>query len=106
MLHELGALDLGDGPGDVRGPEEELRPVALPEGSGAAAFLLGEHPHEAGFLKLDSSKAHAELAWRPRLRLQTGLAWVVEWYKHLAQGGDVRAKRVEQLQRYERLWVA
>jgi len=64
---------------------------------------LGKHPHEAGFLKLDSSKAHAELRWKPRLRLEAALGWVVEWYKHLNQGGDVRQKSVEQLQAYERL---
>jgi CDP-glucose 4,6-dehydratase len=64
----------------------------------------GTHPHEAGFLKLDSSKAHALLAWEPRLRVDTALKWVVEWYKHLSQGGDVRAKTLEQIRAYERLW--
>jgi CDP-glucose 4,6-dehydratase len=62
-----------------------------------------EHPHEAGFLKLDSSKAHAELGWKPRLRLSDALEWVVEWYKHLNQGGAVRAKTAEQIRTYERL---
>jgi CDP-glucose 4,6-dehydratase len=66
----------------------------------------GEHPHEAGYLKLDSSKAHAELAWRPRLHVQTALAWVVDWYKHMARAGDVREKTVEQIHEYERLWQA
>ena len=28
-----------------------------------------EHPHEAGKLMLDSTKAHARLGWRPRLSL-------------------------------------
>ena len=63
----------------------------------------GTHPHEAGFLKLDSSKAHAELGWRPRLRLDAALDWVVSWYKHLQQGGAVRDKTVEQIQTYERI---
>lgn len=64
----------------------------------------GKHPHEAGFLKLDSSKAHALLGWEPRLRVDTALKWVVEWYKHRAQGGDVRAKSIEQIRAYDRLW--
>jgi CDP-glucose 4,6-dehydratase len=64
----------------------------------------GKHPHEAGFLKLDSSKAHAELGWLPRLRVDTALEWLVEWYKHQAHGGDVRAKTTEQIRKYERLW--
>jgi CDP-glucose 4,6-dehydratase len=63
----------------------------------------GQHPHEAGFLKLDSSKAHAELGWKPRLRLDAALDWVVEWYKRLNQGGSVREKTVEQIREYERL---
>jgi CDP-glucose 4,6-dehydratase len=61
------------------------------------------HPHEAGFLKLDSSKAHAELGYKVRLRLETALEWVVEWYKHLNQGGAVREKTVEQIRRFEQL---
>ncbi len=64
---------------------------------------LGKHPHEAGFLKLDSSKAHSELGWKPRLRLDAALGWVVGWYKHMNQGGDVREKTVEQIRSYERL---
>lgn len=64
---------------------------------------IGNHPHEAGFLKLDSSKAHSMLGWKPRVRLDTALNWVVQWYKHLNQGGDVREKTVEQIQTYERL---
>jgi CDP-glucose 4,6-dehydratase len=64
---------------------------------------LGQHPHEAGFLKLDSSKAHTELGWRPRLRLEAALGWVVEWYKQLNEAGDVRQKTVEQLRKYELL---
>lgn len=73
---------------------------------GGATWTQDEakHQHEAGFLKLDSSKAHALLGWEPRLRVNTALSWVVEWYKHLSQGGDVRAKTIEQIQAYERLW--
>ncbi len=61
------------------------------------------HPHEAGFLKLDSSKARAQLGWKPRLPLDTALEWVVSWYKNLDSGGDIRAKTIEQIQSYGRL---
>jgi len=63
----------------------------------------GQHPHEAGFLKLDSSKAHASLVWRPRLRLDTALEWVVEWYRHLNHGGNAREKSAEQIRAYAQL---
>lgn len=48
----------------------------------------GEHPHEAYYLKLDTSKARAALGWRPRMRLGETLAWVVDWHKRFARGED------------------
>lgn len=38
-------------------------------------------PHEAGLLKLDSSKARKELAWRPVYRVEEALERTVVWYK-------------------------
>ncbi len=60
----------------------------------------GSHPHEAHFLRLDSSKARARLAWRPRLRLAAALEWTVEWYRKQAQGADARALTLGQIERY------
>lgn len=37
-------------------------------------------PHEAKYLKLDSSKAHAELGWRALLTMQERIEWTVDWY--------------------------
>lgn len=63
----------------------------------------GPHPHEARFLKLDSSKARSLLRWKPRLGLQTALAWTVEWYKNHAAQGDALALCLSQIKRYEEL---
>ncbi len=41
----------------------------------------GPHPHEAGLLKLDCSKARSLLGWAPRLNLGQALEWTVDWYK-------------------------
>jgi CDP-glucose 4,6-dehydratase len=60
----------------------------------------GEHPHEAHFLKLDSSKARSRLGWGPRLGLQTALEWTVGWYKTQAQGTDARQLTLAQIERY------
>ena len=60
----------------------------------------GPHPHEAHFLRLDNTKARMRLDWRPRLRLQTALAWTVEWYKKQAQGADARELTLAQIERY------
>jgi CDP-glucose 4,6-dehydratase len=61
----------------------------------------GEHPHEAHFLKLDSSKARAKLGWAPRLRLDEALEWVVEWFREHRAAGDIRKKTEQQIERYQ-----
>lgn len=38
-------------------------------------------PHEAGYLRLDASRARHDLGWTPRLDLATALEWLVEWYR-------------------------
>jgi len=63
----------------------------------------GSHPHEARFLKLDSTKARELLHWKPRLGLQTALAWTVEWYKGCAEGASAKALCLKQIERYEEL---
>ncbi len=60
----------------------------------------GAHPHEAHFLKLDSSKARSRLGWSPHLGLQTALEWTVGWYKTQAQGADARQLTLAQIERY------
>ncbi len=63
----------------------------------------GERPHEATYLKLDCSKARAELGWSPRLDLSGALDWIVEWYSCFASGGDIAALTRAQIERYEAL---
>ncbi len=50
----------------------------------------GAVPHEAGLLRLDCSKARAELGWRPTLPLTDALGWIVDWHKAVAGGADAR----------------
>lgn len=61
------------------------------------------HPHEAHFLKLDASKARAEMGWNPVLPLPQALAWIVEWYRAFQEGTDLRRFTVSQIERYEAL---
>jgi CDP-glucose 4,6-dehydratase len=58
----------------------------------------GPHPHEARYLKLDSSLARARLGWRPLVRLDTTLRSIVEWYQQLAEGADMRAVTQAQIE--------
>jgi CDP-glucose 4,6-dehydratase len=61
------------------------------------------HPHEAHFLKLDASKAHACLDWHPLLPLKPALAWIAEWYGAFKTGDDLRRFTCDQIERYEAL---
>lgn len=73
-------------------------------GEGASWVLDPDHGvHEAGYLKLDASKARAELSWRPRLGLETALEWLVEWYRTWQRGADMQAFTLEQIARYQAL---
>lgn len=60
----------------------------------------GEHWHEAGYLKLDSSKARMMLGWKPRWSLETALEMVVEWYRAFYEGRDMRRLSLAQLACY------
>jgi CDP-glucose 4,6-dehydratase len=61
------------------------------------------HPREANFLKLDASKARTCLGWRPVLPLDLALGWIVEWWRALQAGGDLRLLTAVQIERYEAL---
>jgi CDP-glucose 4,6-dehydratase len=70
-------------------------------GGGATWFRDGQQSvHEAGLLKLDSSKARAELGWQPRLRLDNALDWLVDWYQSWQNGTDMQSFTVEQIASY------
>jgi CDP-glucose 4,6-dehydratase len=60
----------------------------------------GDHPHEAHYLKLDSSRARSRLGWRPRWDLERGLDATAEWYAAHRDGGDVRALVLKQIEEY------
>lgn len=58
------------------------------------------HPHEAGLLRLDSSKANCELGWMPLLSLEQALDWVSEWYFSYYQGQSPVDLCQEQIARF------
>ncbi|MGA7158421.1 MAG: CDP-glucose 4,6-dehydratase [Acidobacteriaceae bacterium] len=60
-------------------------------------------PHEAGYLKLDSSRAHAELGWHPQLNLQLALELLVGWYRAWQSGADMHALSLNQIEQYRGL---
>ncbi len=61
----------------------------------------GDHPHEAHFLKLDISKARAELGWQPRWSLDTALQKITEWHQAWLAGRNVRELCLSQIAQYQ-----
>ena len=60
----------------------------------------GVYPHEANFLKLDSSKARSRLGWHPRWSLETALEKIVDWYRAYRSQRDVGGLVMEQIEDY------
>lgn len=70
-------------------------------GNGASYVIdKGEHPHEAHFLKLDCSKAHSLLGWKPQWRLETALHKIVEWTKAFISEHDLKIITEKQIESY------
>ena len=87
--------------------EDDAKPVGwvldrLTHLYGGAGWVRdGErHPHEAGLLKLDSSKARQRLDWRPRWRLDEALSETVAWHSAWRRGEDMRTFTLQQITRY------
>lgn len=89
--------------------DEESRPVAWIVERMAQAWGNGAHwivdgdgqPHEAGYLRLDSSRARSRLAWQPRWNLSTALGKILDWHRSWLAGDDVKARCLQQLEHYQ-----
>jgi CDP-glucose 4,6-dehydratase len=57
-------------------------------------------PHEANYLKLDCSKAKAELGWVPKWDIETTLKSIVDWNKSFIAGDNIRIVTENQIDRY------
>jgi CDP-glucose 4,6-dehydratase len=57
-------------------------------------------PHEAHFLKLDCSKAHQELRWTPKWKLEHSIENIVQWHKAFKAGKDMKKISLEQISKY------
>jgi CDP-glucose 4,6-dehydratase len=61
----------------------------------------GTHPHEAGLLSLDSSRARRILGWQPRWNLEDSLSHAVDWHKKWIAGADMKSICLQQIETYE-----
>jgi CDP-glucose 4,6-dehydratase len=67
-----------------------------------ASWQLDEnaHPHEAGYLKLDISKAKARLHWQPTWRLEQTLNRIVAWHQTWLDNKDMHAVCLQEITDY------
>ena len=70
-----------------------------------ASFIIDANPqpHEANYLKLDSSKANAELYWKPKWDIQTTLKSIIEWNKAFLNQENIRQVTENQINQYYNL---
>ncbi|MDG1172951.1 MAG: GDP-mannose 4,6-dehydratase, partial [Opitutales bacterium] len=62
---------------------------------------LGDHPHEANHLKLDTSKANSRLGWFPQINLEKALQMTAEWSMQVSAGSDARVTTMNQIISYQ-----
>jgi CDP-glucose 4,6-dehydratase len=70
---------------------------------GSASWELDKNnnPHEAGYLKLDCSKAAMRLGWYPKTRLEQTLNGIIEWHKAFLVGANMRDICLREIENYQ-----
>jgi len=98
-----GAWNFGPDDNDAK-PVEWLVKDLCAKWGGNASYLIdtGKHPHEAHYLKLDCTKAKAELGWQPRWGLGKAIDSIVAWTQTYRQGHDVKQACLKQIEEYSK----
>ena len=90
--------------------DEDCKPVSwildkmVESWGGNANWCLDKenNPHEAGFLKLDCSKASNRLNWNSKWNLEFTLKSIVEWHQIYSNGGDVKKQCLKEIRTYNK----
>ena len=98
------AWNFGPDSGDAKDVEWIVKRLfgAWPEAPGYV-IDKGRHPHEAHYLKLDSSKARRDLGWQPRWHIGTAIDKIIDWTRAYAVREDMRAVCLKQIREYTAL---
>lgn len=75
----------------------------LVENTAGASWKLDStiHPHEATYLKLDSSKARSRLRWKSRWDLEYSLKQILDWHSAWKAGENMKSKSLNQIKDYQ-----
>jgi len=58
------------------------------------------HPHEASYLKLDSTKANIKLKWQPRWDIKDAITSIVDWHKAKLVNESMRKVSLMQIEAF------
>jgi CDP-glucose 4,6-dehydratase len=96
-----GGWNFGPSDEDAKNVEWITRTVCELWGQGASYSIdSNPQPHEANYLKLDCSKARAELDWTPAWDIYTTLESIVDWNKALLADQNMREVTEIQISKY------
>lgn len=94
------------GPGDEDvWPVERIATEMVRMWGNGASWIRDAIPgvHEDHVLRLDASKARAQLGWQPRLKIKAAIEWTTAWYRAWNQGDDMADFTGKQILEYEQL---
>lgn len=94
------AWNFGPSPADAKPVSWIVERMLERWGDGSFELTGDGGRHEAGVLKLDCSKAQAELGWRPAFDLSATIERIIEWHRAHAAGEDALAVSRRQLADY------
>lgn len=60
------------------------------------------NPHEAGYLKLDCSKAASKLNWQPKWNLDFTLGKIINWHQHFLNGSNIHDECLNEIAEYQK----
>jgi CDP-glucose 4,6-dehydratase len=98
--HFADGWNFGPNSDSERSVQHVLTILAEKWGASEGAWSIktsAENPHEANYLRLDCSKAHQMLKWRPTYTLHQALTMTADWYKTYQAKGDLRALTMKQI---------
>lgn len=89
--------------------EDDCKPVSwildkmVAKWGKGASWQLDENnnPHEAGYLKLDCSKAAMRLHWHPNWNLEYTLDSIVNWHQHWLSGKNIQEQCLQEIAAYQ-----
>jgi CDP-glucose 4,6-dehydratase len=96
----LGAYNFGPDISDTMRVEDIVQKAISILGKGEYLIQKDETMHEAWLLLLDNTKSKNLLGWSPRFDVDEALSHTFEWYRAYADGEDMRAYSLEQIEKF------